>query len=664
MICPACFLETFDNGACSSCGFDENAPQSALLLPPGTPLMNGQYLVGKILGKPGGFGITYLGWDSQLTTFVAIKEYLPREVAGRNFDRLTVSAHTSSDSENFRYGLDQFLLEARTLAQFDHSNVVRVRTYFQENGTAYLVMDYLQGSSLHDHLADIGGRMSEKQALGIILPILDGLKEVHAKGFLHRDIKPQNIYITNNGRPILLDFGTARQAMSGFNRGMTTILTPGYAPWEQYHRHGKQGPWTDIYACAATLYHMVTGIVPAEASERIAQDAFLAPGQIVTGLSTHFNYAIIQALSIDPANRPQNVAEFQNALTGKTGPAMPCFSPPPPPVIQSGQPPYIPPSAYSPHPMGTPPFPSYQPPGPGYYPPPVQSTGTGRKKFIGATAAILLILAGGAFAYNSMNGYQSTSHNNGTYEGNVSWGTPSGKGKLTFANGNVYSGEFSGGLRHGNGAFRTASGDTYDGEWKNDRFDGKGILTLADKTRYEGTFKDGKRNGTGTQIYADGRQYSGSWVDDKKSGSGTLKLKNGTVYTGPFKQNLPEGEGSLSTVRGDKYVGNFVAGLKNGQGTFTFANGNVYKGEFADDMRNGQGTMRWNSGSYYNGAWKNDKRHGKGIQALTSSGAVIAEYIGEYRDDIPYSPNGQYRVVLKKDGRAVVASYRNGSFYW
>ena len=109
MICPACFQETLENGVCSSCGFDENAPQSPLLLPPGTPLMNGQYLVGKILGKPGGFGITYLGWDSQLATFVAIKEYLPRDIAGRHFDRLSVSAHTSADSEHFRYGMEQFM---------------------------------------------------------------------------------------------------------------------------------------------------------------------------------------------------------------------------------------------------------------------------------------------------------------------------------------------------------------------------------------------------------------------------------------------------------------------------------------------------------------------------------------------------------------------------
>jgi serine/threonine protein kinase len=639
--------------------------------------MNGQYLVGKVLGKPGGFGITYLGWDSQLATFVAIKEYLPREVAGRHHDRLTVSAHTNADAEHFRYGLEQFLLEARTLAQFDHPNVVRVRTFFQENGTAYLVMDYLQGNSLQDHLTTVGGRMSEKMTLDTMMPILEGLHEVHAKGFLHRDIKPQNIYITTTGRPILLDFGTARQAMSGLNRGMTTIITPGYAPWEQYHRHGKQGTWTDIYACAATVYHLVTGTVPPEAADRVAQDSLIPPAQLVSGLSPHFNFAIIQALSIDPANRPQDVAAFQAALSGKAAsfaptmngvppvppsayvPQQPAYQPPPPPPIY---PPPAPPPVWSAPPPSQPQ--PYTPYPPVYPAPAAPSGGKSRKLLIGAGIVIALILGGVAVSYNSMNGYQTISHNNGAYEGNVSWGQPSGKGKLTYANGSVYSGDFSGGLRHGVGTFRNSKGDTYEGQWKNDRFDGNGVLTLSDGSRYEGGFKEGNRHGTGTQIYADGRHYTGDWSGDKKNGNGVLTQKNGAKYTGPFKDDLAEGEGTVVTTRGDKYVGSFARGVKSGQGTFTFANGNVYQGSFANDLRNGQGTMRWTTGSYYNGEWKNDKRHGKGVQALMNSGAVIAEYLGEYREDVPYSPNGQFRVVLKRDGREVIASYRDGSFYW
>ena len=650
MICPACFLETFDNGSCSSCGFDESTPQSPLLLPPGTALMNGQYLVGKLLGKPGGFGITYLGWDSQLATFVAVKEYLPRDVAGRHFDRMTVSAHTQEDAEHFRYGLEQFLLEARTLAQFDHPNVVRVRSFFQENGTAYLVMDYLEGNSLHDHLLNIGGRMSEKSALDIMIPILDGLREVHAKGFLHRDIKPQNIYITTAGRPILLDFGTARQSLGERNRGMTTIITPGYAPWEQYHRHGKQGPWTDIYACAATLYHLTTGIVPPEAAERVAQESLLPPLQLCPELSSQINFAILQALSIDPANRPQNAAQFQEALKGKGISALQPNAYPPP----------VPPPAWSPPP---PPIPQPQPP----FPPPsfpLPPSNRGKKVFLWIAAVLVVLLGGLAFSYNSMNGYKTLAHNSGTYEGTVSWGTPSGKGKLTFADGSVYTGDFSGGLRHGKGVLRAKSGSIYDGEWKNDKFDGAGTLTFPSGARYEGSFKEGKRNGTGTQVNSDGRQYTGAWKNDKANGSGVLTTKDGTKFTGIFKDDLPHGEGSYTTTRGDQYLGNFDNGKKSGQGTYTFADGRIYKGTFSNDKRNGQGTMKWTSGNQYVGEWKDDQRHGKGTQTLTNNGIIIADYVGDYQEDVPYSPNGQYRIVLKKDGRIVIASYRNGSFYW
>ena len=638
MICPSCFQETLSNGVCTSCEFDENAPLSPLLLPPGTALMNGQYLVGRILGKPGGFGLTYLGWDSQLATFVAVKEYLPRDLAGRQYDHLTVTAHTSDDTEPFRYGLEQFLHEARTLAQFDHPNVVRVRAFFQENGTAYLVMDFLQGSTLSDYLSESGGRMQEKAALDIMLPILAGLAEVHAKGFLHRDIKPQNIYITASGRPILLDFGTARQSMG--IRGMTTVITPGYAPWEQYHRHGKQGPWTDIYACAATLYQMVTGSIPPEAAGRVAQDDLLPPSQIIPGLSPHFSHALMQALAIDPAQRPQTVPDFQNSLTDKNALMQQSG---PPPVFQSVPPPY--PVIGQPSPM-----------------PPPRSGGHRRKLLLGIGVIIFLLLAGVAASYSSMNGHQVVHYKGGVYDGNVSWGSPAGKGKLTYANGSVYNGDFISGLREGKGSFRTPDGDVYEGEWKGDQFEGTGKMALKNGLVYEGAFKQGKRNGNGTQVYPDGSKYTGGWLNDKKNGQGTLLKKDGAQYTGTFSEDLFQGEGKLRTANGDEYTGSFDKGQMNGQGTFAFKDGSVYTGAFVNDKRNGEGTLKRLSGSQYTGAWKDNKRHGHGTQSLLANGRVIGEYVGEYRDDTPYSPNGQFKVLLK-DGRVVYATYRDHLFY-
>ena len=240
-LCPGCFADKGQTNPCPHCGYDEQANRGPLPLPHRT-LLHDQYLVGRVLGKPGGFGITYLGWDLHLQMRLAIKEYLPRELAGRATDRATVAAHSSDDGEQFRYGLEQFLREARTLAHLDHPNIVGVRHFFEANGTAYLVMNYYQGLSLAEYLDQQGGHMPEEQATQLMLPILDGLRAVHAKDFLHRDIKPQNIYLarldSGGVRPILLDFGAARQAMGEHSRSLSVVLTPGYAPFEQYHRKG------------------------------------------------------------------------------------------------------------------------------------------------------------------------------------------------------------------------------------------------------------------------------------------------------------------------------------------------------------------------------------------------------------------------------------------
>ena len=314
-ICPGCFVDKGEDTLCKHCSYDEDEKRSALLLPHRSLLSN-QYLVGRILGKPGGFGITYLAWDTTLETRVAIKEYLPREVAGRETDRNTVMAHSRDDEELFKFGLNSFLKEARILAKFNHPNVMRVRGFFEENGTAYLVMDYYQGKTLEEYLQQKGNKLPVKTAIYIIVAILDGLKEVHQKGFLHRDIKPHNIYLTKDKRVILLDFGAARHAMGERSRSMSSILTPGFAPFEQYHRRGEQGPWTDLYACGATLYYLITGQIPPEATERMERDELVPPERLTPGLSPQISAAILQALSPNPKKRPQNVQAFQNMLVG------------------------------------------------------------------------------------------------------------------------------------------------------------------------------------------------------------------------------------------------------------------------------------------------------------------------------------------------------------
>ena len=313
-LCPGCLTAKGTASICPHCGYDESLKRGPLVLPHRALLHQGQYLIGKVLGKPGGFGITYLALDTRLETRVAIKEYLPRDLAGRDGGHATISAHSAEDGEFFRYGLTQFLQEARTLAKFDHANIVRVRNFFEENGTGYLVMDYYDGITLADYLAQQPqGKLPEKTAVGILMPILDGLREVHAKNFLHRDIKPQNIYLTTGNRPILLDFGAARQAMGERSRSISVVLSEGYAPYEQYHRRGEQGPWTDIYACAAVLYHAVAGEAPPPATERVHKDEL---DIAALGVSASLAEALRLGLAVDHNKRPQRMTEFQALLLG------------------------------------------------------------------------------------------------------------------------------------------------------------------------------------------------------------------------------------------------------------------------------------------------------------------------------------------------------------
>jgi len=315
-ICPGCFRHKGGEVAiCPQCGYDAAAPRSPLLLPALTRL-NQRYLIGRTLGKPGGFGVAYLGFDLTLQVQVAVKEYCPRDLVGRDTSRRTLAPHSQEDGELFQVGLRAFLDEARTLAKFDHANVVRVRDFFEANGTAYLVMDYYEGESLLEYLERHGGKLPWRAALELMLPVLDGLREVHRRGFLHRDVKPHNIYLTTQGRPILLDFGSARQAMGERSRSLSVMLTEGYAPFEQYTRRGAQGPWTDIYGAAATLYLLITGQTPPPATERVRHDDLVPPSQLVPDLPQPLNAALLYGLATDPQQRPQTMEQFEQYLHG------------------------------------------------------------------------------------------------------------------------------------------------------------------------------------------------------------------------------------------------------------------------------------------------------------------------------------------------------------
>jgi serine/threonine protein kinase len=282
------------------------------------------YVIGSVIGK-GGFGITYLALDTNLDQRVAIKEFLPVELATRT-NNSQVHPISEDHSDTYGWGLNRFVTEARTLAKFRHPNIVRVLSVFEANSTAYMVMEYERGESL-EKLLKAKKISGEAKLRSLIMPLLDGLKVVHQAGFIHRDIKPDNIFLRENGTPVLLDFGSARQAIGVATRTLTALVTPGYAPFEQYDTskagEKKQGPWTDVYSLGATLYRAVTGAGPPDAMARVnavmgGTDILKPASETAKGDFTDaFLEAIDWALEFLPENRPQTIDEWRVVLAGR-----------------------------------------------------------------------------------------------------------------------------------------------------------------------------------------------------------------------------------------------------------------------------------------------------------------------------------------------------------
>ncbi len=316
-LCMGCMRDKGSAEQCPYCAWrEESPPESPLQLPPRT-ILNGSYLVGRALGQ-GGFGITYLAWDLNLNRKLAVKEYFPRELCTRARDECTVQPLTPRSREAYESGLRKFLDEGRALASFqDHPGIVSTLVFFQENGTAYIVMAYMEGLTFKQYLEQQGGKIDFEPALNMLTPVIDTLKEVHRVGMLHRDISPDNIYVTRNGQVKLLDFGNARYAMGEQSQSLDVILKPGYAPEEQYRSRGRQGPWTDVYALSATLYRAVTGQTPSPAPDRMAQDDLVSPSRLGIVIRPQAENALLKALALRQEDRFQSVDDFQNALMEK-----------------------------------------------------------------------------------------------------------------------------------------------------------------------------------------------------------------------------------------------------------------------------------------------------------------------------------------------------------
>ncbi len=315
LFCINCMWQKERAGVCTRCGFDERSyTVSPHHLRPRS-ILNGKYLVGKSLGE-GGFGITYLGWDLNLELKVAIKEYYPTGFVTReNTITASVMPYVGGKTEYFQKGRDQFVNEAKRLAKFyTLPGIVSVKDFFHENGTAYIVMEFVEGETLKQRLARAGGRLSAQEMLEMVRPLIYSLAEVHKAGIIHRDISPDNIMLTKEGSLKLLDFGAAREYDAFNNVSRTILVKPGYAPEEQYRTQGRQGPWTDIYSLCATIYRAITGVTPEEAIERLESDPVRPPSQWGAGLTPRQETTLMKGMSVFQQDRFQSVEELAAAL--------------------------------------------------------------------------------------------------------------------------------------------------------------------------------------------------------------------------------------------------------------------------------------------------------------------------------------------------------------
>lgn len=315
-LCFGCFHPHTGSGPCPNCGFDvATAKHPFVALPIGT-ILNGRYLTGRVLGV-GGFGVTYLAFDMTLEICVAVKEFLPSGIALRDSDRYTMTVTAPEEQAKFDSGATRFLEEARLLAKLrDVPNIVTVQDYFRENNTAYFVMEYIEGVDLMKYTQMRGGKLSFEETMQLILPIIDSLAHVHAHNLLHRDISPDNIVVMRNGSTRLLDFGAARLAVDT-EKSKSIILKHGFAPEEQYRKHGNQGPWSDEYALAATMYLILTGVMPPDAIERVHEDSLVSPIQLGIQMPQNANDALMKALSVSASERFPDMSSFYEALTGR-----------------------------------------------------------------------------------------------------------------------------------------------------------------------------------------------------------------------------------------------------------------------------------------------------------------------------------------------------------
>lgn len=318
-ICLGCMQEiNADDVMCPHCGFDPNNYRvNPRCLRLGTKLA-GKYIIGKVIGE-GGFGITYIGWDEKLELPIAIKEFFPPKIASRDTTtgNNTIYMFDHADEKSFEEGMRRSVKEARSMSKLEaYEGIVSIRDFFNENKTAYIIMEYVDGETLKEYLKE-NGKMEPEDVLKVMKPVMKALEQMHRTGMIHRDISPDNIMIRRDGQVKLIDFGAARVAQEEDEKSLTVMLKRGFSPEEQYRSKGHQGPWTDIYALSATMYYMLTGVIPPESMERVLEDKYVSLKEYDIELDTKIADAIDKGLCVLAKNRYQSMSDLIHAIYGE-----------------------------------------------------------------------------------------------------------------------------------------------------------------------------------------------------------------------------------------------------------------------------------------------------------------------------------------------------------
>ena len=646
-----------------------------LALPEGTVLA-GQYIVEKVLGQ-GGFGITYEAKDHKTGERVAVKEFFPDAMATRT-EQTTVLPFSGEKGENYTYGKTCFLQEAETLAKFiGNENIVRIHSYFEENGTAYFVMDFIEGTSFDAYLKQRGGKIPYEEAAQILIPIMDALSSVHSKGIIHRDVTPDNIYITKEGVVKLLDFGAARYSLGDQSRSLDVILKHGFAPKEQYTRRGKQGPFTDIYALGATFYFALTGKRPPDSVERMDEDDLVPPSSLGVQISGAAEDAILKALSVQPADRFQSMMEFKAALLNpqQAGAVRPPLAAVGSPVSQTF---FAAPDQTGISRTGTTGGPA---------PAPGQDTDlqdlAATMKTAGKLAGRLAGKVAGKMAEKSAETAGIMAGTAGKMAEIMAAKKAETAEKLTAkmaqreaekaasaaeqpktaldgtGGAEENAGEHTVGVTAGDAEGGAAGAGSTAGNNPSRRKllipAAAACLALVIVFMFVSNSAKDVKNVYYTDSEGYSGVYTGKWKDDQPYGEGTITWDGGNVYTGHWKNGMPNGQGTSTFASGDTYTGEWVDARIEGKGTYTWASdGRTYTGEWVDGHTEGQGTMRYGNGDTYEGAWLKGRASGWGTYNWPNGDV----YVGEFKDGYP---NGEGTYTFA-DGRVNKGQWKDGNF--